>query len=182
MGHLGEPPIGTPFGCHDSPSSLCQEGVSRFRLLISELSPKHCSACLPSTPCLLSQRAGCAHPLALPASSSHTFIVVSPVTSLAPLSKGSSLGTSDIILTHLPQTAQPQKDLDHSPATHKGESFKMATKHAGGGRGPKDDDRDLTALLVSPHCQLPRSPCSLLPSRGRRTHLPGCGKQKQKQC
>lgn len=86
---------------------------------------------------LLSQRAGCSHPLALPASSAHTFIVVSSITSLAPLPKGSSLGTSDITLTHLPKTAQPQKDLDHSPATYEGESFKIAAKHAGGGEAPR---------------------------------------------
>lgn len=75
MAHLGEHPIGTPFGCHESPSSLCQEGVSRFRSSFLSLAPNIAQPAYP-TLCLLSQRAGCSHPLALPASSAHTFIVV----------------------------------------------------------------------------------------------------------
>lgn len=90
---------------------------------------------------LLSQEAGFSHPLALPASSSHTFIIVSSVTFLAPPPKGSFLlyilGASDITLTQHPRTAQPQKDLDHSSyLLYEGESLKIAALHAEGERLP----------------------------------------------
>lgn len=119
----------------------CRKGCLGSDSLLPDLAPAITLAFLPVPFVLLSQEAGFSHPLALPASSSHMFIIVSSVTFLAPSLKGLFLlyilGASDITLTQHPRTAQPQKDLDHgSYLFYKGESSKIAAMHAEGERPP----------------------------------------------
>lgn len=116
----------------------CKKGCLGSDSLLLDLAPAITSAFLPIPFVLLSQEAGFSHPLALPASSSHTFIIASSITFLALLLKGSFLtlhsGASDLTLTQHPRTAQ--KDLDHSSyLLYKGESLKIAM-HAEAERPP----------------------------------------------